>query len=48
MTIIINAPTSFKALWAFIKGFLDEKQRKKILMLGSKFHDKLFKIIDPE
>ena len=47
MTIIINTPTSFKAAWAFIKGFLDEKQRSKIIIVGSKYHDKLFKVIDP-
>lgn len=47
MTIIINTPTSFKAAWAFIKGFLDEKQRKKIIIVGSKYHDKLFKVVDP-
>ena len=48
MTFIINTPTSFKTVWAFVKGFLDEKQRKKIVMLGSKYQDKLFKIVDPE
>ena len=47
MTIIINTPTSFKAAWAFIKGFLDEKTRKKIIIVGSKYHDKVFKVIDP-
>lgn len=37
MTLIINTPTSFKTIWGFIKGFLDEKQRKKIIMVGSKY-----------
>lgn len=37
MTLVINTPTSFKTIWAFIKGFLDEKQRKKIIMVGSKY-----------
>jgi hypothetical protein len=48
MSIIINTPTSFKAAWVFIKGFLDEKTRKKILIVGTKYHDKLFKVVDPE
>lgn len=48
MTIIINTPTSFKAAWAFIKGFLDEKTRNKIIIVGTKYHEKLFKIVDPE
>ena len=48
VTIILNTPTSFKAAWAFVKGFLDEKQRKKIVIVGSKYHDKLFKVIEPE
>ena len=48
VSIVINTPTSFKAVWAFIKSFLDEKQRNKILIVGSKYHDKLFKIIEPE
>ena len=25
VTLIINTPTSFKTIWAFVKGFLDEK-----------------------
>jgi len=48
ITLIINTPTSFQAIWTFVKGFLDEKVRRKILMLGSKYHDKLFKVCDPE
>lgn len=48
MTLVINTPASFKAIWTFIKGFLDEKQRKKIIMTGSRYQDKLFKMCDPE
>lgn len=48
MTLCINTPVSFKTIWTFIKGFLDEKQRKKIIMVGSKYQDKLFKLADPE
>ena len=37
LAIVINTPKAFKALWAFLKGFLDEKTRKKVIMLGSKY-----------
>ena len=37
VTIIINTPTSFKAAWAFIKGFLDEKTRRKIEIIGGDY-----------
>ena len=29
-TFIVNAPMSFRAIWAVVKGFLDEKTRSKI------------------
>ena len=34
---IVNAPFIFSALWAIIKGFLDERTRSKVRILGSDF-----------
>ena len=35
--LIVNAPMTFTAIWAVVKGFLDEKTRGKIKILGSNF-----------
>jgi len=32
---ILNAPMLFTGVWAVVKGFLDEKTRKKIKIMGS-------------
>lgn len=34
---IVNAPLIFSGIWALVKGFLDEKTRKKIIIAGSKY-----------
>lgn len=34
---VCNAPMTFTAIWAVVKGFLDEKTRGKIKILGSNF-----------
>ncbi len=34
---IINAPLLFSGVWAIVKGFLDERTRKKISIQGSKY-----------
>lgn len=47
-TFIINAPFVFKGAWAIVKGFLDEKTRKKITILGSSYQKELFEHVDPE
>ena len=44
---IVNAPFVFKAIWAIVKGFLAEETKKKIKILGGKFHKELFKVVDP-
>ena len=36
-TFIINAPMTFSAIWAVVKGFLDEKTRAKFKIIGSNF-----------
>jgi len=39
---IINAPMMFSGIWSIIKHFIDEKTRKKILILDSKYQKELF------
>ena len=34
---VTNAPMTVTAIWAVVKGFLDEKTRGKIKILGSNF-----------
>ena len=34
---VVNAPMLFSGIWAIVKGFLDEKTRGKIKILGSGF-----------
>lgn len=34
---IVNAPFVFSALYAIIKGFLDERTRSKVRIMGSNF-----------
>jgi len=47
-SFIINAPTVFSGVWNIIKGWIDERTRNKINVIGSKYHEKVFKVIDPE
>ncbi|GAQ83019.1 hypothetical protein KFL_001330015 [Klebsormidium nitens] len=46
--MIINAPTSFKAIWALVKPFLDKHTLKKIEVHGSQFLPHLLKEADAE
>jgi len=34
---VVNAPMLFSGIWAVVKGFLDEKTREKIKIVGSNF-----------
>ena len=34
---IVNAPMLFTGVWAVVKGFIDEKTRKKITIAGGKY-----------
>ena len=38
---VVNAPMLFSGIWAVVKGFLDEKTRGKIKILGANFLPKL-------
>lgn len=44
--MICNAPWVFTGIWAIVKGFLDEKTRKKIQMVGGGYKKELLKYID--
>jgi len=46
--IIINAPLSFRGVWAIIKPWLDPKTRVKVEIFGTNFHDRLAQLIAPE
>lgn len=43
---IINSPIVFKTVWAVIKGWIDEKTRAKIEILGSSYMKKLTALVD--
>ena len=44
--LIINAPMVFTGIWAFIKGFLDERLKNKITLLGKNYMPTLLEYID--
>jgi hypothetical protein len=46
--LVTNAPMSFTAIWMVAKGFLDEKTRKKIQILGGSFKSEILKFLDDE
>lgn len=43
---IVNAPMLFSGIWAVVKGFLDEKTRNKIKIVGSSYMSTLEQFID--
>jgi len=43
---IINTPMFFHGAWQLIKGFLDEKTRKKVHLLGSNYKKELLQCVD--
>ena len=45
---IVNAPMAFVALYAIIKGFLDERTRAKIRIIGSNYQPVLQEAISGE
>lgn len=46
--LVVNAPMIFTGVWAIVKGFLDEKTRRKITIHGSKYQKELFELVDPQ
>jgi hypothetical protein len=45
---LINTGFFFSALWTLVKGFIDEKTRKKIKVEGSSYQKKLLELVEPE
>jgi len=43
---IINSGTTFTAVWSIVKGWIDEKTRNKIEVLGSSYMTKLEAFVD--
>jgi len=43
---IVNTPLFFHGAWQIIKGFFDEKTRKKVHILGSNFKKELLQCVD--
>ena len=43
---IVNAPFIFTAIWAIVKGFIDEKTRKKISIIGGSYKKTFLEAID--
>ena len=46
--LIVNAPMLFSGIWAVVKGFLDEKTRGKIKIIGSNFMPTVQQYLDHE
>ena len=46
--LIINAPMLFTGVWAIVKGFLDQRTRDKIKILGSKYQKDLGEMVHPD
>ena len=45
---IVNAPMLFTGVWAVVKGFLDERTRQKIKILGGKYQKELLELVEAE
>lgn len=45
---IVNAPMLFTGVWAIVKGFLDEKTRKKISIKGGKYEKEILELVEPQ
>lgn len=46
LTMIVNAPWTFSAVWSVIKGWLDENTRKKIQIVSGNPKQELIKYMD--
>ena len=45
---VVNAPMLFSFLWSIVKGFLDERTRSKVRIIGSNYREVLLENIDAE
>jgi len=45
---IINAPFIFTGIWAVIKGWLDEKIRRKISLVGKDYYKHIIEYVDED
>ena len=45
---VVNAPYLFSGVWSVVKGFLDERTRKKIQIMGSGWEKVLLEHVDAE
>eukprot|EP00353_Schmidingerella_taraikaensis_P010410 CAMPEP_0185594878 /NCGR_PEP_ID=MMETSP0434-20130131/76436_1 /TAXON_ID=626734 ORGANISM="Favella taraikaensis, Strain Fe Narragansett Bay" /NCGR_SAMPLE_ID=MMETSP0434 /ASSEMBLY_ACC=CAM_ASM_000379 /LENGTH=268 /DNA_ID=CAMNT_0028222507 /DNA_START=57 /DNA_END=863 /DNA_ORIENTATION=+ len=45
---VVNAPMLFSALYAIVKGFLDERTRSKVRIIGSNYQAVLLEAIDAD
>ena len=45
---IVNAPFLFTAIWTIVKGFIDEKTRKKINIIGGSYKKTLLAAVEAE
>jgi len=48
VTFVINAQWFFRGIWKVAKGFLDERTRQKVQVLGSDYLSSLLEVIDEE
>ena len=47
-TFIVNAPTLFRGIWKVARGFLDERTRNKIKVLGGTYTPTLLEYVEEE
>lgn len=47
-TFIVNAPMLFSGVWAVVKGFIDEKTRKKISIKGGSYQKDLLEVVEAD
>ena len=45
---ILNSGSVFKTIWFLIKGFIDERTRKKITIEGTDFHKKILEYVNED
>lgn len=46
--LVINAPFFFAAIWKTIEGFLDERTRSKVEIVGTNFKERILQEIDED